>query len=53
MKKDLNYCTSDKVNWFKNHSMSEDQRKKLIEDKIKRYLNQLEFNKKVKTTLKS
>ncbi len=52
MKKELDYCTSDKVNWFKNHSMSEEQRKKLIEDKVKRYLNQIEFDNKVKAKFK-
>lgn len=50
MKKDIEYCTSDKTNWLKNHSLSEVQRKKLIEDKVKRVLNQVEVNKKVKIT---
>jgi hypothetical protein len=52
MKKGLEYCTSDKVNWYKNHSMSEDQRKKLIEDKLQRALKQVELEKKTKVLLK-
>jgi predicted aldo/keto reductase-like oxidoreductase len=52
MKKDLEYCTSDKVNWYKNHSMSEEQRKKLIEDKIKRALKQVELEGKTKVLSK-
>ena len=28
--------TSDKLNWYKNHSLSESERKKLIEDKLSR-----------------
>ena len=53
MKKDIEYCTSsDKVNWLKNHSMSEEQRKKLIEDKLKRALKQVELENKTKELLK-
>jgi len=52
MKKELEYCTSDKVNWFKNHAMSEEQRKKLIEDKLKRAFKQVELDNKLKSLLK-
>lgn len=52
MKKDLEYGSSDKMNWFKNHILSEEQRKKLIEDKVKRVLTQLELEKKTKVSLK-
>jgi len=46
LKEQLQSVSSDKTNWFKNHSMSEEQRKKLIESKVQRYLNQIEFTKK-------
>ena len=52
MKKEKEYCSSDKINWLKNHSISEEQRKKLIEDKVKRVLSQLELEKKTKVLLK-
>ena len=42
MVKDIEYGSSDKMNWFKNHSMTDEQRKKLIEEKInkaKEYLS--------------
>jgi hypothetical protein len=52
MKKELEYCTSDKVNWFKNHAMSEEQRKKMIEDKLKRALKQVELETKTKVLVK-
>jgi hypothetical protein len=52
MKKELEYCTSDKVNWFKNHTMSEEQRKKMIEDKLKRAFKQVELESKIKVLMK-
>ena len=52
MKNELQLVTSDKVNWFKNHSISAEQRKKLIEDKVKRALNQVEFKDKTKVLFK-
>ena len=52
MKKELEYCTSDKVNWFKNHTMSEEQRKKMIEDKLKRAFKQAELENKTKVLVK-
>ena len=50
MKNDLQLVASDKVNWFKNHTMSEEQRKKLIEDKLKRAFNRIEIEKLEKKT---
>ena len=52
MKKDIESVSSDKTNWFKNHSMTEEQKQKLIEDKVKRVLTQLELEKKTKVSLK-
>ena len=50
MKNDVRYVASnDRVNWFKNHSLSEEARKKLIDDKVKRILNQIAFNEKIKS----
>lgn len=48
MKNDIQLVASDKVNWFKNHTMSEEQRKKLIEDKLKRAFKQAELESKMK-----
>jgi len=48
MKNDIQSVTSDKKNWFKNHSMSEDQRKKMIEDKLKRIFKHVELDSKIK-----
>ena len=53
MKKDIQSVSSDKTNWFKNHVMSEEQKKRLIEDKVKRVRNHLELAKKVDKLLKS
>ena len=52
MKKDIQSVSSDKMNWFKNHSMTEEQKQKLIEDKVKRAFKQLELEKKTKVSLK-
>ena len=52
MVKEVEYGSSDKVNWLKNHSMTEEQKKKLIEDKLKRVLNHVELTKKVDNLLK-
>ena len=44
MEKQLEYGSSDKLGWYKNHSMTEEQKQKLIERKInsaKQYLNAL------------
>ena len=49
MKSSVRYVAStDKSNWFKNHSLTEEARKKLIDDKVKRVLNQMAVNEKVK-----
>jgi hypothetical protein len=36
LKSKLQSGTSDKVEWFKNHSLTEEDRKKLIEEKLNR-----------------
>ena len=53
MKKDIESVSSDKTNWFKNHVMTEEQKKKLIEDKLKRFFNRPELEKKVDKILQS
>ena len=50
---DIKEKTNDRTEWFKNHSYTEEERKKLIEDKVQRYLSQKEFDKKVRLVLKS
>jgi hypothetical protein len=45
--------TNDRTEWFKNNSYTEEERKKLIDDKVQRYLNQIEFDKKVRLVLKA
>jgi len=52
MKNELQLVSSDRKNWFKNNSMSEEQRKKLIEDKLKRAFKQVELENKIKVLLK-
>ena len=40
----VEYISSDKIEWYKNHSMTEEQKRKLIENKInsaKQYLKAL------------
>ena len=44
---------NDRTEWLKNHSYSEEERNKLIEDKVQRYLSQKEFDKKVRLVLKA
>ena len=46
LKSKLESASCDKTNWLKNHSLSEDERKKLIDEKVKRFINQLEFSRK-------
>jgi len=46
LKSKLESASCDKTNWFKNHSLSEDERKKLIDEKVKRFINQVEFSRK-------
>lgn len=43
----------DRTEWLKSHTLSKEERKELIEDKVKRYLNQKEFDKKVRLVLKA
>ncbi len=44
---------NDRTEWLKNNSYTEEERKQLIEDKVQRYLNQKEFDKKVRLVLKA
>ena len=47
----VEYISSDKIEWYKNHSMTEDQKQKLIERKInsaKQYLNAKSKDKALK-----
>jgi hypothetical protein len=44
----LKLGSSDKANWLKNHTLSEEERKKLIDKKLERVYNQKEFDKKVR-----
>jgi len=49
MKRELQSLgTSDKLKWSKEHSLSLEQRQKLIEDKVKRALKQVELQNKFK-----
>lgn len=48
MKSKLQSGTSDKVEWFKNHSLTDSERKKLIEDKLNRAVKFLALAKKKK-----
>ena len=51
MVKDIQYGSSDKLEWYKNHSMTEEQKRKLIERKInsaKQYLNAKSKDKALK-----
>ena len=50
MKVELQSGTSDNANWLKENTLTDDERKKLIEDKLKRGLNQIELNRKVPVT---
>jgi len=50
---DIKELKNDRSEWLKNHSYTEEERKKLIEDKVQRYLNQKEFDKKVRLVLKA
>ncbi len=51
LKSKLESASCDKTNWFQTHSLSEDERKKLIDEKIKRFINQIEFNRKALANL--
>ena len=42
----------DRTEWLKSHTLSDKERKDLIEDKVQRYLSQKEFDKKVRLVLK-
>jgi len=49
---DIKEIKNDRTEWLKRHSYTEEERKELIEDKVKRYLNQREFDSKVRIVLK-
>lgn len=51
--KDVLELKCDRTEWLKSHTLSSEQRNKLIEDKVQRYLSQKEFDKKVRLVLKS
>jgi hypothetical protein len=53
LKNNVELGSSDKVNWFTNHSMTEEQKKKLIEDKLKRVLNHVRLVQRADKLLKS
>jgi len=50
MVKDIEYGSSDKREWFKNHSLTEEQKRKLIEEKIKLAKQYLSAMAKAKAT---
>jgi hypothetical protein len=53
MKNDIQSTSvNDKLKWSKEHSLSLEQKQKLIEDKLKRALKQVELENKIKTLLK-
>jgi hypothetical protein len=43
---DIKFGTSDKTEWLKNHTMSEEQKRQLIYEKYQRALKYLELSKK-------
>ncbi len=43
----------DRTEWLKSHTLSDKERKELIDDKVQRYLSQKEFDKKVRQVLKA
>jgi hypothetical protein len=51
--KDVIELKCDRTEWLKSHTLSDKERKQLIEDKVQRYLNQKEFDKKVRLVLKA
>jgi hypothetical protein len=51
--KDVIELKCDRTEWLKSHTLSNEQRNKLIEDKVQRYLSQKEFDKKVRLVLKA
>jgi hypothetical protein len=51
--KDVLELKCDRTEWLKSHTLSDKERKELIEDKVKRYLSQKEFDKKVRQVLKA
>jgi hypothetical protein len=52
MKNDIQSTVNDKLKWSKEHSLSLEQKQKLIEDKLKRALKQIELDNKLKSLLK-
>jgi len=52
MKNDIQSTVNDKLKWSKEHSLSLEQKQKLIEDKLKRALKIIELEDKIKVLLK-
>ena len=52
MKNDIQSTVNDKLKWSKEHSLSLEQKQKLIEDKLKRAFKQVELDNKLKSLLK-
>jgi len=52
MKNDIQSTVNDKLKWSKEHSLSLEQKQKLIEDKVKRALKIIELEDKIKVLLK-
>ena len=48
--KDVIELKCDRTEWLKSHTLSEKERKELIEDKVKKVYNQIKFNQKVRET---
>lgn len=41
---------NDRTEWLRNHTLSEKDRKELIEDKVKKVYNQIKFDKRLRET---
>ena len=50
MVKSIEYGSSDKTEWLKNHTLTEEQKRKLIEQKIKLAKQYLNAKAKAKVT---
>jgi hypothetical protein len=48
--KDVLKLKCDRTEWLKSHTLSDKERKELIEDKVKKVYNQIKFNQKIKET---
>ena len=50
MVKSIEYGSSDKREWYKNHTLTEEQKRKLIEEKINKAKQYLNAKEKAKAT---